>query len=58
VVQEVDIPRMAKYGRKTIVTPALIRKVRALHATGIGTRRVAKEIGISRGTVLKALRTG
>lgn len=46
---------MATVGRRSIVTPALVRSVRALSAAGLGNRRIAERLGISRHTVKKAL---
>lgn len=46
---------MATVGRRSIVTATLIRQVRELSAAGLGNRRIAERMGISRHTVKKAL---
>lgn len=41
----------------TIITPTLIAQVKELRAEGIGTRRIAERLAISRNTVGKVIRT-
>lgn len=43
-------------GRPTLVTDEFIAAVQLLKDTGMGTRNIAKALGVSRNTVGKALR--
>lgn len=45
-----------KGGRRTIIDENFSRSVLTLQAEGLGTRSIAKKLGVSRNTVGKALR--
>lgn len=52
----------ASEGRKTVwvpmVDPEIVKQLRALHALGWGSKRIAKELGIARNSVRRYVRDG
>lgn len=55
---EASLPAAVRHGMEPMKTPDDVAAMRRLHALGWGTKRIARELGISRNTVRRHLREG